>query len=63
MSCRTWALRPGDAAVQAAAGEGKLIGTNGDVSRSGAADAASSLAAQQGTTSMPPGPSPFTSED
>ena len=53
-----------DAAVQAAAGEATVIGTNQDVSTLGAGDAASGQAAQRGGAAMQPAASQqFTRED
>jgi hypothetical protein len=49
-----------DAATQAAAGEATLIGVNQDVSTSGAADAASSLATQRSNIANQPATSPVT---
>lgn len=72
VTARRIGFEPGDAAVQArpvgggqftAGGEARLSGTNQDVSRSGAADAASGLRSQKGNVAMEPAPSPqFTRE-
>ncbi|MGB9302883.1 MAG: hypothetical protein WCB92_04135 [Mycobacterium sp.] len=51
-----------DAAVQAAAGEATVIGTNQDLSRTGAADAASGQAVLRGNIANAPGPQAFTDE-
>lgn len=54
----------GDAAVQAAAGEAELIGTNQDKSVSGSADAASGQATVRGGIANQPAAAPvFTRQD
>ena len=53
-------FEPGDAAVQAAAGEATVRGGHQDVSRTAQADVASGLSAQKGNVANADQSSPFT---
>jgi len=63
VSARQLEFPAGDAAVQAAAGEATVIGTNQDLSTIGAADAASGLATQKSNIAMTPATTPQFTRD